>query len=390
MPGTKLSPVKVTLRNPLNREDQLVYTITPEDNQLARDWHQALRDILRSGLHLEKNFCFLGFPHTPRTVKYLCDNLNKYITWINYYNATPLTWRFKGLESYQIEEYFSEETVRYPNDPALGTNQFRIKHDIFNRLHNHFEHLQGTVWNQSYYYKHANWQTRYAIRQLNLLCHELESLILSQRKLALDPHWVRPSQITTFVHAPRHELTDEHRIGFPLNRYDRVLGGVYMHWTQIGKTLYEVFRDESAPKLNVGSDPTDISLGSGTTCEAINSLKYYSGEFDIEWARDVVRGGPHPWHDQEQSQFEAWLNENNLSIDDPRLSLGYLKIGQVDLESSFGTVDPETIWKQLGQHLDIYKIEVGDVVGVFDYAWSDPDHEQRQLENLKRTEHAVD
>ena len=57
MPGTKLSPVKVTLRNPLNREDQLVYTITPEDNQLARDWHQALRDILRSGLHLEKNFC---------------------------------------------------------------------------------------------------------------------------------------------------------------------------------------------------------------------------------------------------------------------------------------------------------------------------------------------
>jgi hypothetical protein len=29
-------------------------------------------------------------------------------------------------------------------------------------------------------------------------------------------------------------------------------------------------------------------------------------------------------------------------------------------------------------------------VGVFDYAWSDPDHEQRQLENLKRNEHAVD
>ena len=34
MPGTKLSPVKVTLRNPLDRADQLVYTITPDDNQL--------------------------------------------------------------------------------------------------------------------------------------------------------------------------------------------------------------------------------------------------------------------------------------------------------------------------------------------------------------------
>jgi hypothetical protein len=389
MPGTKLSPVKVTLRNPLDRADQLVYTIIPDDNQLAQDWQQALRDILRSGLHLEKNFCFLGFPHTPRTVEFLCDQLNRYITHINYFNASGV-WEKSGLKSYWIEEIFSDINVRFPIDPVLGRRQYFIKHEIMNRLHNHFEVLQGTVWAPSDYYRCANAITRYAIRQLNLICHELESLILSQRKLLHDPEWVRPSQITTFVHAPRHELTDEHRIGFPINRYDRVLGGVYMHWTQIGKTLYEVFRDESAPKLNVGSDPTDISIGSGTTCEAINSLKYYSGEFDIEWARDVVRGGPHPWHDQEQDQFEAWLNENNLSIDDPRLSLGYLKIGQVDLESSFGTVDPETIWKQLGQHLDIYKIEVGDVVGVFDYAWSDPDHEQRQLENLKRTEHAVD
>jgi hypothetical protein len=389
MPGTNLYPVKVTLRNPLDREDHVVYTIIPDDNQLARDWQQALCDILQSGLHLEKNFCFLGFPHTPRTVEFLCDELNRYITHINYFNASGV-WEKSGLKSYWIEEVFSDANVRFPIDPALGRRQYFIKHEIMNRLHNHFEVLQGTVWAPSDYYRYANAITRYAIRQLNLICHELESLMLSQRKLLQDPRWVRPSQITTFVHAPRHELTDEHRRGFACNKYDRVLGGVYMHWTQIGKTLYEVFRDESAPKLNVGSDPTDISIGSGTTCEAINSLKYYSGEFDIEWARDVVRGGPHPWHDQEQDQFEAWLNENNLSIDDPRLSLGYLKIGQVDLESSFGTVDPETIWKQLGQHLDIYKIEVGDVVGVFDYAWSDPDHEQRQLENLKRNEHAVD
>jgi hypothetical protein len=390
MSGTTLSPVKVTLRDPLNHSNTITYTITPEDNQLAQDWLTALQEILSKNLHLEKNFCFLGFPHNPRTVQYLCDNLNKYITWINYYNATPLTWRFKGLESYWIEEYFSEETVRYPNDPALGTNQFCIKHDIFNRLHNHFEHLQGTVWNLSPYYKHANWQTRYAIRQLNLLCHELESLILSQRKLALDPHWVRPSQITTFVHAPRYELTDEHRRGFALNNYDRELGGVYMHWTQIGKTLYEVFRDESAPKLNVGSDPTDISIGSGATCEAINALKFYSGEFDIEWSRDVVSGGDAPWHDDEQFRFKKWLLENNIDPTNTQLSLGYLKIGQVDLAGSFGTTDANEIWQQLGSHLDIYSIEVDGVVATFDYAWSDPDHESRQIENLKRIEHAVD
>jgi hypothetical protein len=144
-----------------------------------------------------------------------------------------------------------------------------------------------------------------------------------------------------------------------------VLGGVYMHWTQIGKTLYEVFRDESAPKLNVGLDPTDISLGSGTTCEAINSLKYYSGEFDVEWARDVVRGRSHPWHDEEQERFEAWLIENNIDPTNTQLSLGYLKIGQVDLAGSFGTTDASEIWQQLGSHLDIYSIEVDGVDGLF-------------------------
>ena len=47
-----------------------------------------------------------------------------------------------------------------------------------------------------------------------------------------------------------------------------------MHWCQIGKTLMEVYRDEGAPVL------TD------TVCEAITHLKYYSGEFDVEWGND--------------------------------------------------------------------------------------------------------
>jgi hypothetical protein len=386
MSGIELYPVKVTLRDPVHRDRRLTYTIVPEDNVLARDWQQALIDILQKNLHLEKNFCFLGFPHSPRTVDYLCNNLSSHVLQINYFNATGV-WEQAGLDPYWIEEVFSDSTVRFPNDPLLGEKQYRIKHDILNRLHNHFETLQGTVWSLSPYYKLADWPTRYAIRQLNLICHELESLILSQRKLALDPHWVRPSQITTFVHAPRYELTDEHRKGFARNRYDRVLGGVYMHWTQIGKTLYEVFCDESAPKLNVGSDATDITVGSGATCEAITALKFYSGEFDIEWSRDVVRGGTAPWHDAEQERFRAWIKSNGLDFDDPRLSLGYLKIGQVDLEDSFGTTDAGEIWKQLGQHLDIYSIEVNGVVGVFDYAWSDFDHYDRQLTNLKRIEH---
>jgi hypothetical protein len=54
----------------------------------------------------------------------------------------------------------------------------------------------------------------------------------------------RPSQITTFLNAPRYDLTEEDFELFKQNRYNRELGGVYLHWSQMGKTLYEVFRDE--------------------------------------------------------------------------------------------------------------------------------------------------
>ena len=63
---------------------------------------------------------------------------------------------------------------------------------------------------------------------------------------------------------------------FKQNRYDRELGGVYLHWSQVGKTLYEVFRDEHAPEM------TDA------LCSEINHQKYYSGEFDIEWGRTIT------------------------------------------------------------------------------------------------------
>ena len=57
---------------------------------------------------------------------------------------------------------------------------------------------------------------------------------------------------------------------------------------------------------------------------------------------------------------------------------------------SFGTTDPDAIWQQLGRHSDIYSIDVDGVTATFDYAWSDPDHDARQIANLQRKEHGLD
>lgn len=393
--GTNQS-VKITLRNPLDFKDQISYTIKVYDNQLAQDWLQALKELLTNKNQIEKNFCFLGFPNTARTVEYLCEQLNQAVEKINQFNYTGI-WQSNGLGNYFIEEWFHPNTVRYPDvypinirgdkvlsrgDPELEIG-LGVKQQTMNRLHNHFETLQGTVWNLSDYYRLADDQTKYAIRQLNNLCHELESLILSQKKAKVMPEWTRPSQITTFLHARRYELTDEHRALFNQNGYDRRFGHVYMHWTQIGKTLFEVWRDEGAPKLTVGADPTDISIGSGATCEAINSLKFYSGEFDIEWGNDVVYDPKYWWHVEEVDNFKQWLADNGIDPANPRLSLGYLPIGEVELQSSFGTTNSAEIWKILGNHLDIVSIEIEDITSLFEYCWSDSTYKQMQIDMMK-------
>jgi hypothetical protein len=155
-----------------------------------------------------------------------------------------------------------------------------------------------------------------------------------------------------------------------------------MHWTQVGKTLMEVYNDEGAPDLTVGDDPTDISVGAGSTCEAINALRFYSGEFDIEWSKDVTYKDS-PWHKEHIDGFCAWLERNGVDYSDPRLSLGYLPIAAVNLKGSFGTDNMQEIWKILGDHLDIYSIEVNGVTATYNYIWSDADYHERQMNLLR-------
>jgi hypothetical protein len=346
-----MKKVKIVLRNPLNKKQEIDYNIEVCDHDMAVRWHDALNDLLRNNNYLEKNFCFLGFPNTARDLSFLCRELKWAKSCINEF-----------FDDYQIEEDYTPETLRHGWNP----NQ-----DLMNVLHNHFEVLQGTVWGLSEYYKKADYETKFAIRQLNNICHEVESLMLSQRKQAEAPEWVRPSQITTFLNATRLEYPQEYKRIFDKSRYDRTFGTVYQHWTQIGKTLYEVYIDEGGQDIDRAA------------CEAITHLRYYSGEFDIEWARDVTYGGEYPWHTDRMTGFCDWLVRNGFDLDDAEYNYGYHPVGQVDIRGSFGTDHYQEVWNTLGQHLDIYKIETEDAVAVYDYCWTDPDYYQQQIERLR-------
>jgi hypothetical protein len=350
----------MTVRNPLSPLELLPIHINGNGTELAADWLSALQQEIQKNSHLEKNYCWHGWPRTQRDLSYLCEQLNRHIQQIN--TGIPDYPQIDLIAPDQVMLPFTD--VNIPGERGGGPN-----HDVMNLIHNHFEHLQGTVENLSDYYKKADAATKYSIRQLNNLCHEIETLCLSLRKAHYTPEWVRPSQITTFLNARRYKLNREHRKGFAANGFDRKFGHVYMHWTQIGKTLMEVFRDEGAPDIDAA------------TCDAITHLQYYSGEFDIEWGRDITYGNQ-PWHTQEIDDFNIWLERQGYDPADPELSLGYLEIGRIDFKRSFGTTDVESIWNTMSRHLDIYSLQVGTDVAVYDYNWADADYEQRQIAYL--------
>ena len=351
----------------------IAYYFQIYDTPLGHRWLTALKDNLKQQRILEKNFCFLGFADSKRNLHYLVGELNKNIAKINAYNFTP---------TYGKIDPFSADDFQFSGSLPIGkavdgdeskTPGKRLKHDACNKLHRYFEELQGTAWKASEFYKQADIETKYAIRQLNNICHEIESWVNADRKKALEPEWMRPSQITTFLKAPRYNLHDEDFELFKQNRYDRELGGVYLHWSQVGKTLYEVFRDEHAPKMTEAM------------CSEINHQRYYSGEFDVEWGKTITERDD--FKKEDMDEYRAWLEDNGFDWGDPKLSLGYIKIGQVDLQRTFGTDAPiEKIHRMMSDNLDITSIRTiyGPTIETdYPYTLDSADWKQIQIEALR-------
>ena len=344
-----LDSIEIDLRGADN--NTLTVYIDVEDNSLSRKWITALNNIVRNNLHLEKNYCWLGWAESARDTEYLCTQINRSIHAVN--SATL---------GYVIQDFFS------PANTIADNNG--IDHAHMNHLHRYFEDLQGTAGAMSPYYTAADDYTRWHIRQLNLLCHELESLVLSIRKAKTAPEWRRPSQLMCWLRAPRYELDDEDLELFGIETINRKLGGVYVGVNKaVGKHHWEVFCDE-------GRDSRISEL----VTTGLRSQTQAAGDFDIEWARDP---GSFPWQIAQLAEFRTWLERNGFNPDDTGLTIGHPSIGQVDLERSFGTQDWDNIYRQLSQHQDVYKIRTSEAQATYEYHWSDPDYDLQQIRSLK-------
>ena len=335
------------------------------NTSLGKRWLDALKDNLDKQRILEKNFCWLGWADSKRDLTYLVTELNANIAQINSFNFNPI---------YPNIDLFSNDDFQYSADLPIGKNKLgkHLKHEACNKLHRYFEELQGSAWGLSIYYKQADYKTKYSIRQLNNICHEIESWVNADRKKACEPDWMRPSQIVTFLNAPRYKLKDDDYKLFQQNRYNREIGGVYLHWAQVGKTLFEVFRDEDAPEM------TDA------LCSEVNHQVYYSGEFDIEWGQSITNA--HNFKKFEIEKFKHWLKDNGYDWNDPKLALGYIKIGQVDMELAFPDKSFIEVYNVMKDNLNIASMQlVGskEAECFYPYSLDSTDWKQIQIDYLK-------
>jgi len=333
----------------LDLEDLTVY-IDVYDNSLARRWLTALNAVLTNNLHLEKNYCFLGFAEGPRQGELLIAEINRSISAIN-----------ASAVDYAIDHTF---TLAQSVDSEGGVN-----HSEFNLLHRYFEDLQGTASSPSPLYATADPTTRWHIRQLNLLCHEFESWQLSWRKLHTAPEWQRPSQLMCWLNAPRFELQSEDYELFGIETINRNLGGVYAGVNKaVGKHHWEVFSDEGRDS-RIAELTTTTLAGQTLAC----------ADFDIEWANDP---GAYIWQQIRLKEFREWLTANGFDPADPSLTIGHPKIAQVDLRRSFGTEDYRYVWTELNTRLNVRAVRTSLAGTEYPYHWADPDYKQQQIKEL--------
>jgi hypothetical protein len=357
---TLLDQIEIDLKNNKTNKLLTVY-IDIFDSSLSRKWLSALNNLIENNYHLEKNYCFHGFIESERNAEYITNQINLSIAAINQADL-----------GYQITDHFTVENTIVPGPVGEFLEGGKLVHDKLNHLHRYFEDLQGVSGHMSKYYNQATDTIKWHIRQLNLLCHEYESLVLSMRKAIHAPEWRRPSQLMCWLNAPRFTLDANDFELFGIESLNRPAGGVFVGVNKaIGKHHYEVFRDEGKG----GHTIDDL------TTSAMRSQTEAAGDFDIEWA---LSPGNFSWMKKELTDFTQWLIDNGFDPNDKSLTIGHPQVGQVDLHRTFGSDDYNIIWNRLGLHLDVYNIRTSHASATYRYNWSDANYIDLQVQHIKR------
>ena len=105
----------------------------------------------------------------------------------------------------------------------------------------------------------------------------------------------------------------------------------------------------------------------------------------MEWGKTITEKD-HAFKREEMDEYRKWLDANGYEWEDPKLSLGYIKIGQIDITKTFGDANFQEIYQTMNSNLNIKSIKIKSdqiIECAYPYSLDDPDWKEIQLEGLK-------
>jgi len=266
-----------------NQTETLTLKFQSYTSSTAKKWYQELTEQLRRNSNLKENNRLYHFPNDFWSLENIVKELKKRADIINEY-------KFYIPESEQINT-----TINQP---------------LLNLLHKYFEEMRGGILSPGEYYTTAPLNIKRAIEDYNVLIHRTEDKLNAVK--------AKPRMVLTFNEKQRHELADEDYDNFSL---DIKFGEVYVNYCEVGKPLWDVFKDR------------DQIVGD----QNIRPLKWYSADMMIYFMDATYKNKINEfwrWWDT-QSEF---LSELGFIKYDKHLSIGHIPVARLVTDR-----DPEEI-----------------------------------------------
>lgn len=266
-----MSKLEITLANSTGAKYTLFFNIL--DTEIASKWLVELQKTLDLGTHLDDPERLYGFNGSKYTVEYCINTLNEFVDTINRYQQV------------------CEKHVNY-----------NYTQDDLNYLHNIFERYHGLydAQDSNEFYSNAPKDVQYALGQLNIYIHRLESINSYARFVCTFSSDGRPR--IPFAPADYKHFTMQ-----------EVWGGLYINYCEIGKTLVDMYRDN------------DEHIGN----EAFIPQQYFKSDFNVKFTHHT----PEEYAELEQNVINYY--EKNLEKFvalghfDPKFALGSIQVGQL-------------------------------------------------------------
>lgn len=285
--------IKLRFRNSRDSSIQPMEVSIKLDQHPAVDlWLDRFKYELKSKAFLKKEHLFMG--ESVLTVEEMIDKINSTLDTISKYDFVENSNKhFSVSKNPDISERLSLEDFKHgPNNKKMNT------------IHNYFPILSGPAHNTSNYMYIATPEVRAAICRLNLEVHELHTVLqqTGDGRIHVNVSWHR---------APKN-LEKLPSVFDELFRTDVKFGDVLLGYPQIGKTHFEAFVEE------------DEELDD----EHVEPIKLLSGDCLLRLSPDMGQGTI--------NDFNNWIINQGLDINDKSLRLGFAKLGSVvDIDHDF-------------------------------------------------------